>query len=89
MKSISILRRDFLKTWGIAALALSPPASRLPVLQAQTGTPQPKTDSKRGRSRTTVVEDIASWVVKLRYEELPPEVIGKAKRVLLDTLGCA
>jgi 2-methylcitrate dehydratase len=28
-------------------------------------------------------------VVGLRYEELPPEVIARAKRVLLDTVGCA
>ena len=32
---------------------------------------------------------MARWVVALRYEELPPEVIARAKRVLLDTFGCA
>jgi 2-methylcitrate dehydratase len=36
-----------------------------------------------------VAEDIARWVVELRYEQLPPDVIARAKRVLLDTLGCA
>jgi 2-methylcitrate dehydratase len=37
----------------------------------------------------TVAEDMARWLVALRYEELPPNVIARAKRVLLDTLGCA
>src|SRR5258708_31530139 len=37
----------------------------------------------------TVAEDMARWLVALRYEEVPPEVIARAKRVLLDTLGCA
>ena len=84
----SILRRDFLKTWGIGALALSPPALRLPVPLTQTETPQPTTNSNQGRNRTTVAEDVASWVAKLKYEELPPEVVTRAKRVLLDTIGC-
>jgi len=37
----------------------------------------------------TVAEDIARWLVALRYEEVPADVIARAKRVLLDTLGCA
>ena len=45
------------------------------------------TRAKRGGP--TVAEDIARWVVELRYEQLPPDVIARAKRVLLDTLGCA
>jgi 2-methylcitrate dehydratase len=35
------------------------------------------------------VEDIGSWVAKLKYDELPPEVVAKAKVILLDTVGCA
>ena len=42
-----------------------------------------------GGDGPTVAEDVARWVVGLRYEEVPPEVIARAKRVLLDTLGCA
>ncbi|MBI4522189.1 MAG: MmgE/PrpD family protein [Deltaproteobacteria bacterium] len=38
---------------------------------------------------TSVAEAIASWVAELRYEELPPEVVSKAKQILLDTAGCA
>ena len=36
-----------------------------------------------------MLADLASWVVKVRYEDFPPHVIAKAKRLLLDTLGCA
>lgn len=42
-----------------------------------------------GGDGPTIAEDIARWVADLRYEELPPDVIERAKRVLLDTLGCA
>lgn len=43
----------------------------------------------QGKARTTVAADVGNWVAKLRYEDLPPQVVQKAKRVLLDTLGCA
>ena len=45
--------------------------------------------NKPRRGRTTVVEDVGVWVSKLRYEDLTPQAIQKAKRVLLDTPGCA
>jgi 2-methylcitrate dehydratase len=35
------------------------------------------------------VEDVARWLAELRYEELPANVVARAKRVTLDTLGCA
>ena len=41
--------------------------------------------NKPRRGRTTVVEDVGVWVSKLRYEDLTPQAIQKAKRVLLDT----
>lgn len=37
----------------------------------------------------TLAEDMARWVVELRYDALPPEVITRTKLILLDTLGCA
>ncbi len=46
-------------------------------------------NSTTDRARRTVVEDIGGWVAEMRYEELPPEVVLRAKRVLLDTMGCA
>jgi 2-methylcitrate dehydratase len=47
-----------------------------------------QTSPKGGGRGPTVAEDIARWVVALRYEELPPEVIARAKRVVLDSVGC-
>jgi 2-methylcitrate dehydratase len=43
----------------------------------------------QGKAKTTVAEDVGNWVAKLRYEDLPPQIVQKTKRVLLDTLGCA
>jgi 2-methylcitrate dehydratase len=37
----------------------------------------------------TVIEDIAGWLAVLRYEDMPSNVVARAKRVVLDTLGCA
>ena len=37
----------------------------------------------------TLAEEIALWVSQLSFEELPGDVIRRAKEVLLDSLGCA
>ena len=63
MKSKPILRRDFLKTSGMGALAVSLPGWRFLALQS------------KARVRTTVAEDVGAWVAKLRYEDLPPQTI--------------
>ncbi|HEY6254589.1 MAG TPA: MmgE/PrpD family protein [Xanthobacteraceae bacterium] len=73
-------RRAILKYCGIGALGLAAPPWPSRVARAQ---------AVRGSRAPTVAEDIARWLVALRYDELPPEVIARAKRVLLDTLGCA
>src|SRR5215510_3432913 len=41
-----------------------------------------------GQSRATVIEDVARWIVDLRYEQLPPDAIAAAKRALFDSMGC-
>ncbi|MBI2816997.1 MAG: MmgE/PrpD family protein [Acidobacteria bacterium] len=89
MKPNPILRRDFLKASGIGAWALSMPEWSFPIVRAETGTSEDKIVASKSTSRTTVLQDIAAWVVKMRYEELPPPVVKAAKLVLLDTLGCA
>jgi 2-methylcitrate dehydratase len=78
-------RREFITLCGgalsggtVAGLA---PAWLSGVARAQT----PPKGSGRG---PTLAEDIARWVVALRYEELPPDVIARAKRVVLDSVGC-
>src|SRR5713101_463029 len=37
----------------------------------------------------TIVESLTDYAASLRFEDLPPDVIHQAKRLLVDTLGCA
>src|SRR3954468_19498823 len=37
----------------------------------------------------TLVEQLASYATRLRYEDLPPEVVSQAKRLIVDSVGCA
>ena len=93
-----IIRRDFLKAWAAGALAVASPGWSAPLVAAQAGPPEVESSEGRskpsgkggeGRPRTTVLEDMGRWLADLRYEDLPPEVVHKARLVLLDTLGCA
>lgn len=36
-----------------------------------------------------VTQELANFVANLAYEDLPPEVIHEAKRLILDSVGCA
>jgi 2-methylcitrate dehydratase len=38
---------------------------------------------------TPISQQMAEFALKLRYEDLPPEVIHEAKRFLIDSMGCA
>ena len=37
----------------------------------------------------TIVESLSDYAVSLRFEDLPANVVHQAKRMLVDTLGCA
>jgi len=37
----------------------------------------------------TIAEQLSSYAVGLSYDDLPPEVVHQAKRLIIDTLGCA
>lgn len=37
----------------------------------------------------TLAERLGAWAADLRYEDLPPQVVHAAKRMIVDTLGCA
>jgi 2-methylcitrate dehydratase len=78
----SISRREMLKRSSIGALALAP-ACLCPVAATAA-----ETKDATGGGAPTVAQDIARWVVDLRYEELPPDIVARAKRVLLDSVGC-
>ncbi|HWF94952.1 MAG TPA: MmgE/PrpD family protein [Xanthobacteraceae bacterium] len=79
-------RRAFITLLGGVAAGLSP-GWPSPLARAQTAAS--RIEAKGGGRGPTVAEDVARWLVGLRYEEVPPDVIARAKRVLLDTLGCA
>jgi 2-methylcitrate dehydratase len=38
---------------------------------------------------TSLVEHLSAYAVGLRYEDLPREVVEQAKRLIIDTVGCA
>jgi 2-methylcitrate dehydratase PrpD len=42
---------------------------------------------RHGMTQEYAVQRLARWVVALRYEDLPPQVLHHAKRAMLDTLG--
>jgi 2-methylcitrate dehydratase len=79
--AISIRRRDLITVLAGAAIGCP--------LAAHAQQPASKAVAKSAGRGSTVAEDIARWLVELRYEQIPADVIARAKRVLLDTLGCA
>jgi 2-methylcitrate dehydratase PrpD len=38
---------------------------------------------------TTIVEQLSAYAAGLRYQDLPQDVIHQAKRLVIDTIGCA
>lgn len=38
---------------------------------------------------STIVEQLSAYAAALRYEDLPSEVVHQAKRLILDSVGCA
>jgi 2-methylcitrate dehydratase PrpD len=39
--------------------------------------------------KQTIAEQLGAFVTQVTYDELPPEVVEKAKRHILDTFGAA
>jgi 2-methylcitrate dehydratase len=85
LPSEPIQRRELLKGCAAGALGLAAPS--WPSL-AGAQAPASKVEARSGSRGPTVAEDMARWLVALRYDELPPDVVARAKRVLLDTIGC-
>lgn len=38
---------------------------------------------------TTLVEQLSTYAAKLRYQDLPADVVHQAKRLIIDSVGCA
>jgi 2-methylcitrate dehydratase len=38
---------------------------------------------------STIVEQLSAYATALRYEDLPPEVVQRAKLLIVDSVGCA
>jgi 2-methylcitrate dehydratase len=67
----------------------STPISRRSALQtAAAGAVLLSPSALWAQEHATIVEDVARWIVDLRYEQLPPHVVAVAKRVLFDSVGC-
>src|SRR5262249_16586794 len=85
MNPTRIDRRDFVRWCGATALVAA--GGAMPPAQEQ------GKESESGRTRTRsarpLLEDLGVWVAAMRYEDLPPATVKKAKYLLLDTLGCA
>jgi hypothetical protein len=81
------LRRQFLRdvtTAGFWAVA----AASLPARVQEKAEPPTARDTASTTS-VTLAETLADFAVKLRYEDLPGDVIRTVKRTILDTIGCA
>jgi 2-methylcitrate dehydratase len=75
-------RRQFLRQLATTTAAVTA-ATTWPA-NAQQAEAKPET-----ADAGAVAETLASFAVKLRYEDLPAEVVRTAKRTILDAIGCA
>ena len=79
-------RRQFLRdvvAGGVSLAAAALPAGAQERAELPTGQNEPPATSG------AVAETLADFAVKLRYEDLPGDVIRTVKRTILDTIGCA
>jgi len=72
-------RREVLQTLATATAAVT--AAALPA-SAQENAP-------RAGNQSTIAQTLADYALKVRYEDLPAEVVRTAKRTIIDTIGCA
>jgi 2-methylcitrate dehydratase len=81
-------RRTFLKQ-VVATGAAAGAAVGMPVLPALAQEKTDRTWSTLASGEVPIAETLAQYAINLKYEDLPPEVARTAKRIVLDTLGCA
>jgi len=80
-------RRQFLQQL-VTAGATATAAAALPAA-AQESAERPRAGNGSADRRGAVAETLADYAVKLRYEDLPGDVVRTVKRTILDTIGCA
>jgi 2-methylcitrate dehydratase len=79
-------RRQFLQqlvTTGATVTAAALPA------MAQENAERPRVGNGPPDRRGSIAEALADFAVRLRYEDLPEDVVRTVKRTILDTIGCA
>src|SRR5882757_9776803 len=75
-------RREVLQALATASAAVT--AAALPASAQETVRPRASTTGEG-----TIAQTLADYAVKLRYEDLPTEVVRTVKRTIIDTIGCA
>ena len=84
MDSTPIARRHFFTWCGAAALVAASRGAAPPSVAHAL-----ERVGRQHKSARAVLEDLGVWVAAMRYDDLPPGTVKKAKFLLLDTLGCA
>jgi 2-methylcitrate dehydratase len=75
-------RREVLQALATASAAVT--AAALPAGAQETARPR-----AGATSESPIAQTLADYAVKLRYEDLPAEVVRTVKRTIIDTIGCA
>jgi 2-methylcitrate dehydratase len=75
-------RREILQALATASAAVTAPA--LPA-----GAQETARTRAGATSESPIAQTLADYAVKLRYEDLPAEVVRTVKRTIIDTIGCA
>src|SRR5437773_212060 len=76
-------RREVLQALATASAAVT--AAALPASAQENASPQRVSSGRQ----STIAQTLADYAVKLRYEDLPAEVVRTVKRTIIDTIGCA
>ena len=84
----SAARRKFLKQVAATGVAAGAVAA-LPALPARAQEQTGRAWSTLASGEMPIAETLAQYATNLKYEDLPPEVARTAKRIVLDTVGCA
>ncbi len=76
-------RREVLQALATASAAVT--AAAFPASAQENASPPRAGSGNQG----TIAQTLADYAVKLRYEDLPAEVVRTVKRTIIDTIGCA